>query len=150
MRKDSCIGVDVIVGFPGESDDDFNETIDFIQELDISYLHVFTYSERANTGAPKLGTAVPMEIRRARSKQLHLISDRKKRNFYTENLNTERTVLFENDEEEGLMYGFTENYIKVKFPFDAKLTNTFQRILLTVIDRDGIMKCELITELVNL
>ena len=150
LRKDSCIGVDVIVGFPGESDEDFNETIDFIQELDISYLHVFTYSERANTGAPKLGTAVPMEIRRTRSKQLHLISDRKKRNFYTENLNTERTVLFENDEEEGLMYGFTENYIKVKFPFDAKLTNTFQRILLTEIDRDGIMKCELITELVNL
>ena len=146
LRKDSCIGVDVIVGFPGESDEDFNETIEFIKDLDVSYLHVFTYSERANTGAPKLGTAVPMEVRRTRSKQLHLISDRKKRNFYTENLNTERTVLFEHEEDEGYMFGFTENYIKVKFPFDAKLTNTFQRIRLTEIDRDGIMKCSLSTE----
>jgi threonylcarbamoyladenosine tRNA methylthiotransferase MtaB len=146
LRKDSCIGVDVIVGFPGESDDDFNETIEFIKDLDVSYLHVFTYSERANTGAPKLGAAVPMEVRRTRSKQLHLISDRKKRNFYTENLNTERIVLFEYEEDEGYMFGFTENYIKVKFPFDAKLTNTFQRIRLTEIDRDGIMKCSLSTE----
>ena len=146
LRKDSCIGVDVIVGFPGESDEDFNETIEFIKDLDVSYLHVFTYSERANTGAPKLGAAVPMEVRRTRSKQLHLISDRKKRNFYTENLNTERIVLFEHEEDEGYMFGFTENYIKVKFPFDAKLTNTFQRIRLTEIDRDGIMKCSLSTE----
>ena len=146
LRKDSCIGVDVIVGFPGESDEDFNETIEFIKDLDVSYLHVFTYSERANTGAPKLGAAVPMEVRRTRSKKLHLISDRKKRNFYTENLNTERIVLFEYEEDEGYMFGFTENYIKVKFPFDAKLTNTFQRIRLTEIDRDGIMKCSLSTE----
>ena len=86
-----------------------------------------------------------MEIRRARSKQLHLISDRKKSNFYSENLNTERTVLFEHEEDEGYMFWFTENYIKVKFPFDAKLTNTFQRIRLTEIDRDGIMKCSLST-----
>lgn len=146
LRKDSCIGVDVIVGFPGESDEDFNETVEFLKDLDVSYLHIFTYSERANTGAPKLGKAVPMEVRRARSKQLHLISNRKKRNFYTENLNTERTVLFEYEEDESFMFGFTENYIKVKYPYDAKLTNTFQRIQLTEIDRDGVMKCELLNE----
>ena len=150
LRKDCCIGVDVIVGFPGESDADFNETVEFLKDLDVSYLHVFTYSERANTGAPKLGTAVPMDIRRMRSNQLHLISDRKKRNFYSENLNTERTVLFEYEEDEGSMFGFTENYIKVKYPFDSKLTNTFQRIRLTEIDRDGIMKCALSTEYENL
>lgn len=150
LRKDCCIGVDVIVGFPGESDEDFNETVEFLRDLDVSYLHVFTYSERANTGAPKLGTAVPMDIRRIRSNQLHLISDRKKRNFYSENLNTERTVLFEYEEDEGNMFGFTENYIKVKYPFDAKLTNTFQRIRLTEIDRDGIMKCALSTKFENL
>ena len=150
LRKDCCIGVDVIVGFPGESDADFNETVEFLKDLDVSYLHVFTYSERANTGAPKLGTAVPMDIRRMRSNQLHLISDRKKRNFYSENLNTERTVLFEYEEDEGSMFGFTENYIKVKYPFDSKLTNTFQRIRLTEIDRDGIMKCALSTKFENL
>jgi threonylcarbamoyladenosine tRNA methylthiotransferase MtaB len=144
IRPDACIGVDVIVGFPGETNEDFMETVDFLKELDISYLHVFTYSERANTGAPKLGEKVPMEVRRERSKQLHLLSDRKKRQFYLENHGTERQVLFEQEEEEGTMFGFTENYVKVKFPFDSKLTNTFQSIRLLETDRDGIMKVELI------
>lgn len=146
IRPDACIGVDVIVGFPGETDEDFMETINFLKDLDISYLHVFTYSERANTGAPKLGEKVPMEVRRERSKQLHLLSNRKKRQFYTENLNSNRTVLFEQEEDEGVMYGFTENYVKIKYPFDSKMTNTFQSVRLTEIDRDGIMKCELIKE----
>ncbi len=146
IRPDACIGVDVIVGFPGETDEDFFETINFLKDLDISYLHVFTYSERANTGAPKLGEKVPMEVRRERSKQLHLLSDRKKRQFYTENLNSNRTVLFEQEEDEGVMFGFTENYVKVKYPYNSTLTNTFQKIRLTEIDRDGIMKCELIKE----
>jgi threonylcarbamoyladenosine tRNA methylthiotransferase MtaB len=144
IRPDACIGVDVIVGFPGETDEDFMETVNFLKDLDISYLHVFTYSERANTGAPKLGEKVPMEIRRERSKQLHLLSDRKKRQFYTENIGTKRNVLFEQEEEEGTMFGFTENYLKVKFPFDSNLTNTFQSVRLLEIDRDGIMKVELI------
>ncbi len=146
IRPDACVGVDVIVGFPGETDEDFLETIHFLKDLDISYLHVFTYSERANTGAPKLGEKVPMEVRRERSKQLHLLSDRKKRQFYTENLNSNRTVLFEQEEDEGIMYGFTENYVKIKYPFDSKMTNTFQSVRLTEIDRDGIMKCELIKD----
>jgi threonylcarbamoyladenosine tRNA methylthiotransferase MtaB len=142
--------VDVIVGFPGETDEDFMDSVNFLKDLEISYLHVFTYSERANTGAPKLGEKVPMEVRRERSKQLHLLSDRKKRQFYTENIETERTVLFEHEEDEGMMYGFTENYVKVKFPYQQELTNTFQKIRLTEIDRDGIMKCELIENLVTI
>lgn len=150
IRPDTCIGVDVIVGFPGETDEDFMDSVNFLKDLDISYLHVFTYSERANTGAPKLGEKVPMEVRRERSKQLHLLSDRKKRQFYTENIGTERTVLFEHEEDEGMMYGFTENYVKVKFPYQQELTNTFQKIRLTEIDRDGIMKCEIIENLVTI
>ncbi|MDP4638088.1 MAG: tRNA (N(6)-L-threonylcarbamoyladenosine(37)-C(2))-methylthiotransferase MtaB [Crocinitomicaceae bacterium] len=145
LRADACIGVDVIVGFPGETDEDFMETIDFLKDLDISYLHVFTYSERANTGAPKLGEAVPMDVRRQRSKQLHLLSDRKKRQFYSENIGTERSVLFEQEEDNGIMYGFTENYVKVKHPYDEALVNTFQTIKLIELDRDGIMKCELLS-----
>lgn len=145
LRPDCCIGVDVIVGFPGETDEDFMETINFLKDIDISYLHVFTYSERANTTAVKLGDPVPMNIRRERSQQLHILSDKKKRHFYETNLGSERTVLFEHEEDEGMMYGFTENYVKVKFPFDATMTNTFQQIRLTEIDRDGIMKCEVLS-----
>ena len=145
LRDDACIGVDVIVGFPGETDDDFMETIEFLKDLNISYLHVFTYSERANTGAPKLGEAVPMEVRRERSKQLHLLSDRKKRQFYLENIGSQRTVLFEQEEDEGVMYGFTENYVKVKHAYREDLVNTFQSIKLVDLDRDGIMKCELLS-----
>lgn len=144
LRKDTCIGVDVIVGFPGETDAEFMETMDFLKDLDISYLHVFTYSERANTTAVKLGEPVPMSIRRERSKQLHILSDKKKRAFYEQNIGTYRTVLFEHEEDNGIMYGFTENYVKVKTPFDAQMVNTFQRIELTEIDRDGIMKCALV------
>jgi threonylcarbamoyladenosine tRNA methylthiotransferase MtaB len=135
----------VIIGFPGETDEDFMETIEFLKDLDISYLHVFTYSERANTGAPKLGEAVPMDVRRERSKQLHLLSDRKKRQFYTENIGSVRTVLFEQEEDEGIMYGFTENYVKVKYTYQPDLVNTFQPIKLLELHRDGIMKCELVS-----
>ncbi|MEN9304490.1 MAG: hypothetical protein RL264_2919 [Bacteroidota bacterium] len=144
IRPDACIGVDVIVGFPGETDEDFQDTMTFLSNLDVSYLHVFTYSERANTGAPKLGEKVPMEVRRERSKQLHLLSDRLKRRFYTENEGTERTVLFEQEEDEGWMYGFTENYIKVKTPFDARLVNAFTKVRLEKLGRDEIMEISII------
>lgn len=144
LNKDACIGVDVIVGFPGETEEDFMETVDFIKDLDVSYLHVFTYSERANTTAVKLGDTVPMEVRKDRSKRLHILSDKKKRHFYEENVGSERTALFEQEEDGGMMFGFTENYVKVKFPYDETKINTFQRVRLTEIDRDGIMKCELI------
>ncbi|MFM7644169.1 MAG: tRNA (N(6)-L-threonylcarbamoyladenosine(37)-C(2))-methylthiotransferase MtaB [Sphingomonadales bacterium] len=145
INSDTCIGVDVIVGFPGETDADFLATVNFLKELDISYLHVFTYSERANTGAPKLGTKVPMEVRRERSKILHLLSDRKKQAFYQTQLGKEKTVLFEQEENEGWLYGFTENYVKVKTPYDAKIINQMCTIKLTEIDRDGLMKCNILT-----
>ena len=144
LRADACIGVDVIVGFPGETDEEFMDTIDFLKDLDISYLHVFTYSERANTTAIKLGDPVPMAVRRERSKMLHILSDKKKRGFYEQNIGTERTVLFEHEEDEGVMYGFTENYVKVKYPYDPDMANSFHKVKLTEIDRDGIMKCTLL------
>jgi len=144
LRPDCCIGVDVIVGFPGETDEEFMDSLNFIKDLDISYLHVFTYSERANTGAPKLGEFVPMEKRKERSKMLHILSDKKKRAFYEQNLGSERTVLFESEEENGVMHGFTENYVKVKIPFNENLINQFRTVRLTEIDRDGIVKVELI------
>lgn len=142
LRPDCCIGVDVIVGFPGETDEEFMETIDFLKDLDISYLHVFTYSERANTSAMKLGEAVPMSIRRERSQMLHILSDKKKRVFYETQVGTKRTVLFEADEENGMMFGFTENYIKVKMPFNEAWVNSFQIVELTEIDRDQVMKAQ--------
>jgi threonylcarbamoyladenosine tRNA methylthiotransferase MtaB len=144
LRPDCCIGVDVIVGFPGETDEEFLDSYTFIQELDISYLHVFTYSERANTSAPKLGEPVSMEKRKERSKMLHILSDKKKRKFYEENLGSIRTVLFEAEEDFGMMYGFTENYIKVKTPFNPAFVNTFQQVRLNEIDRDGIVKVDIV------
>ncbi len=145
LRPDCCIGVDVIVGFPGETDEEFMETIDFLKDLDISYLHVFTYSERANTSAMKLGEAVPMQVRRERSKMLHILSEKKKRAFYESQVGTERTVLIEADEENGMMFGFTENYVKVKLPFDENLANTLQTITLLEIDRDQVMKARILS-----
>lgn len=139
LREDCCIGVDVIVGFPGETDEQFLETMNFLKDLDISYLHVFTYSERANTTAIKLGDPVPQEKRKERSKQLHILSDKKKRAFYESQLGTQRNVLWESEEDNGMMYGFTENYIKVKTPFNSALVNQFQNVILDNIDRDGIV-----------
>ena len=145
INPDTCIGVDVIVGFPGETDEDFLATVHFLKDLDISHLHVFTYSERANTGAPKLGIKVPMDTRRERSKILHLLSDRKKQAFYQTQVSKHKTVLFEQEENEGLLYGFTENYVKVKTPYDARLINQIVAVQLTEIDRDGLMKCDILT-----
>ena len=142
ITPDCCIGVDVIVGFPGETDEEFMETMDFLKEIDISYLHVFTYSERANTTAVKLGESIPMNTRRERSKMLHILSDKKKRAFYEQNIGNTKTVLFEHEEDNGMMFGFTENYVKVKTTFDASLSNTFKKVKLTEIDRDGLMKIE--------
>ena len=142
----TCIGVDVIVGFPGETDNDFLDTVNFIKDLDVSYLHVFTYSERANTTAIKLGDPVPMNVRKERSKQLHILSAKKKRAFYESNLGNTAIVLFENEENNGVMHGFTQNYIKVKTPYNPDLANTFCKIKMEEIDRDGVMKCSLITE----
>jgi threonylcarbamoyladenosine tRNA methylthiotransferase MtaB len=140
LRPDACIGVDVIVGFPGETTDLFNETVNFLKDLDISYLHVFTYSERANTTAKKMADAVPVHERKERSKILHLLSERKKRNFYEKNKGSVRKVLFEDENHDGYIHGFTENYIKIKTPYQKDLSNSFHNVELKHLDRDGIYK----------
>jgi threonylcarbamoyladenosine tRNA methylthiotransferase MtaB len=140
LRPDACIGVDVIVGFPGETAARFKETVDFLKNLDVSYLHVFTYSERANTTAKKMSDAVPMSERKERSKILHLLSDRKKRHFYEKNKGSQRKVLFEDENHNGYIHGFTENYIKIKTPYQKALSNSFCDVQLEHLDRDGIYK----------
>lgn len=127
LMPHACIGVDVIVGFPGETEEEFNKTIDYIKSLPVSYLHVFTYSERANTNAPKMNEIVPMEIRRKRSKQLRILSLKLKLQFYNENIGYMGKVLFES-KEDNFLIGFTENYLKVKIPFKPKMINTIQEV----------------------
>jgi len=138
----ACIGVDVIVGFPGETQEDFLETYQFLNELNISYLHVFTYSERENTAAASMPDPVPGSARADRSKMLHILSDKKRRKFYEENLTREFTVLFENDIEEGHMHGFTENYIRVTAKYDPVLINELKKVRLNSINAKGLVDVE--------
>ncbi|WP_019387110.1 tRNA (N(6)-L-threonylcarbamoyladenosine(37)-C(2))-methylthiotransferase MtaB [Algibacter luteus] len=138
----ACIGVDVIVGFPGETDEEFLETYNFLTELDISYLHVFTYSERDNTEAATMEGGVPNNVRSKRSKMLRGLSVKKRRAFYESQLKTKRTVLFESENKEGFIHGFTENYIKVKTPWNPELINTLHQVELTEIDADGLVRFE--------
>ena len=133
----ACIGVDVIVGFPGENEEFFLETYNFLNELDISYLHVFTYSERDNTEAALMNNVVPANIRAKRSKMLRGLSVKKRRAFYESQIGTNRTVLFESENKEGYIYGFTENYVRVKTPWNPELVNTLHEISLSKIDDDG-------------
>jgi len=137
LMPDACIGVDVIIGFPGETDQEFQTTYDFLIELDVSYLHVFTYSERDNTTAVRLDDVVPMETRNKRSKMLRILSAKKKRKFYESQIGTEHTVLWEATNEEGFMTGFTENYVKVQTPFDAAKVNKTEKVFLDKIDGNG-------------
>lgn len=141
-----CIGVDVIVGFPGETREDFLETYEFLNQLDISYLHVFTYSERENTLAATLDGSVPGSQRSDRSKMLHSLSDKKRRKFYEDNLNTEVVVLFENDVEGGMMHGFTQNYIRVTAKYDPVLINELKSVKLVSINEKGLVEAEDINE----
>ncbi|MEO4004604.1 MULTISPECIES: tRNA (N(6)-L-threonylcarbamoyladenosine(37)-C(2))-methylthiotransferase MtaB [unclassified Flavobacterium] len=140
----ACIGVDVIVGFPGETDELFLETYNFLNELDISYLHVFTYSERDNTEAAEMEGVVPMNVRSKRSKMLRGLSVKKRRAFYESQLGTHRTVLFEGENKEGYIHGFTENYVKVKTPWNPELVNTLHDIQLTKIDEDGTVRMDFV------
>jgi len=137
-----CIGVDVIVGFPGETHEDFLETYRFLNGLDISYLHVFTYSERDNTHAVTLEGVVPPQQRHERSKMLHILSDKKRRAFYHAHIGDETTVLFENDVEDGMMQGFTGNYIRVTAKYDPLLVNTTKKVRLTAVNEKGLMEVE--------
>ncbi|MCA0132219.1 tRNA (N(6)-L-threonylcarbamoyladenosine(37)-C(2))-methylthiotransferase MtaB [Winogradskyella alexanderae] len=145
----ACIGVDVIVGFPGETDEIFLETYNFLNELDISYLHVFTYSERDNTEASYMEGVVSKNIRAKRSKMLRGLSVKKRRAFYEKQLNTERVVLFEGENKEGYIHGFTENYVKVKAPWNPELVNTLHRVELSEIDDDGLVRFNFTQALVH-
>ncbi|MEM6865306.1 MAG: MiaB/RimO family radical SAM methylthiotransferase, partial [Bacteroidota bacterium] len=142
----ACIGVDVIVGFPGETDAHFLETYNFLNELDISYLHVFTYSERDNTKAVTMDGVVPKNVRAKRSKMLRGLSAKKRRAFYESQLGTHRTVLFEGENKSGYIHGFTENYVKVKAPWNPDLVNTLEPVELTRIDEDGLVRFEFVAE----
>lgn len=146
VMPDACIGVDVIVGFPGETDEHFLETYNFLNTLDISYLHVFTYSERDNTEAVLMEDVVPMNVRNKRSKMLRGLSVKKRRAFYQSQLRSKRTVLFESENKEGYIQGFTENYIKVKTPWNPDLVNTLHQVELTKIDDDGLVRIEFVNE----
>jgi threonylcarbamoyladenosine tRNA methylthiotransferase MtaB len=145
----ACIGVDVIVGFPGETDDLFLETYEFLNALDISYLHVFSYSERPNTVAATMEGKVPKSVRSKRSKMLRGLSAKKRRAFYESQLGTVQSVLFEGENKEGYIHGFTRNYVKVKSPWNPALVNTIQEVNLKEIDQDGLVRFEFISEVVE-
>jgi|TARA_B110000971_G_scaffold41350_1_gene40574 threonylcarbamoyladenosine tRNA methylthiotransferase MtaB len=142
VLPDACIGVDVIVGFPGETDEIFLETYNFLNDLDISYLHVFSYSERPNTHAATLSNEVPKSVRSKRSKMLRGLSAKKRRAFYESQITTEHTVLFEGENKQGYIHGFTENYVKVKSPWNPSLVNTLHKVSLKEIDSDGVVRVE--------
>lgn len=144
-----CIGVDVIVGFPGETEEDFLDTYNFLNELDISYLHVFTYSERANTHALDIKPVVPKAERAKRSKMLHILSDKKRRYFYEQQLGKEFTVLFEKDIEDGQMEGFTENYVRVTAKYDPLLINELKKVRLSKINEKMLAEVEDVVEYVT-
>lgn len=146
----ACIGVDVIVGYPGETDEHFLETYHFLNGLNISYLHVFTYSERENTVAAEMVEGVvPKNVRNKRSKMLRGLSVKKRRAFYESQLGTTRTVLFEGENKEGYIHGFTENYVKVKTAWNPELVNTLHVVELTEIDEDGMVRFNFVTEKVE-
>jgi len=142
LIPDCCIGVDVIVGFPGETDEDFLETYNFLNELNVSYLHVFTYSERGNTAAPEMDGTVPLKERQRRSKMLRILSEKKKRHFYQTQIGTTRKVLFEDDVQDGMMHGFTENYVRVAAKYDPLLINEVKKVQLVGINENGTVQVE--------
>lgn len=142
IMPDCCIGVDVIVGHPGETDDLFLETYHFLNELDISYLHVFTYSERPNTDALAINPIVPHNKRAERSKMLHILSDKKKRFFYDSQLQSEQEVLFEDDADNGFLFGWTKNYVRIGVKYDPLLINDTLKVKLIEQNSKGFVEVE--------
>jgi threonylcarbamoyladenosine tRNA methylthiotransferase MtaB len=140
LMPQACIGVDVIVGHPGETENCFRETYEFLNELPVSYLHVFTYSERENTHALSIRPVVPGSVRAERSKMLHILSDKKRRAFYESQLGRPATVLFEEDIENGQMQGFTENYVRVTARYDPLLINELKPVVLTTLNPQGLVE----------
>ncbi len=143
LLPDCCIGVDVIVGFPGETQELFLETYRYLNQLPVSYLHVFTYSERENTTAVKMPGRVKLNTRAERSKMLHILSDKKRKFFYESHLGKIFPVLWEADNEEDTLYGFTSNYIKVKTSYDPALVNEIVQVKLIDIDKDMLVKTQI-------
>lgn len=139
LMPDCGIGVDVITGFPGETDEKFEETYRFLTELDVSYLHVFTYSERPNTPALDLGEKIPYHVRQQRSQMLRNLSEKKKRFFYENQLGSTHEVLYEHNVDDGKISGYTENYIRVSAPYAPELSNTRQQVKLSAINDKGIV-----------
>ena len=150
LMPDCCIGVDVIVGFPGESEAHFLETYQFLNDLPISYLHVFTYSERENTIAAQMEGAVPGAQRNERSKQLHILSDKKRRAFYTTQVGKSAYALMEGDIKEGFMHGFSPNYVKVRMPYDPLLVNELVPVRFEQVSDQGDMDVIALTESLGL
>jgi len=146
LMPNACIGVDVICGYPSETDALFEETYTFLENSDASYLHVFTYSERANTPAAKRSNQIPKNVRRLRSKRLQELSEIKKRKFYDSQLNNELTVLFEASEQNGFMHGYTENYIKVKSIYNPDWVNQLKRVVPLSVNADGTVFAEVLVE----
>jgi len=142
-----CIGVDVIVGFPGETHEDFLATYNFLNSLDISYLHVFTYSERDNTAAIELPDTIPIQERKKRNQVLRILSEKKLRHFYDQQIGKEYNVLFESENKNGIMHGFTENYIKVRTQFDPSRINQIIPVKISGIDNDCFATIEMINEM---
>ncbi|MGQ3013637.1 MAG: tRNA (N(6)-L-threonylcarbamoyladenosine(37)-C(2))-methylthiotransferase MtaB [Flavobacteriales bacterium] len=143
LMPDACIGVDVITGFPSEGEEEFLDTYRFINELDVSYLHVFTYSERSNTGALKMKGKVPVSVRKDRTNMLRILSEKKRRAFYDSQLGKTWKVLFEAENDGEWMHGFTENYLKVKMPYDPLYINEIREARMLEQDSEGVMTVRL-------
>tara|TARA_B100000768_G_scaffold24706_1_gene22485 strand:- start:555 stop:1889 length:1335 start_codon:yes stop_codon:yes gene_type:complete len=150
LMPNACIGADVIVGFPGESDELFLETYKFIQSLDLSYLHVFSYSERDNTKAVDLMNIVPKQIRSKRSKMLRTLSVKIRRDFYSRQLGTKKNILFESENKKGFIHGFSENYVRVKTPWRKNLVDSIVSYDLKEISDDGFVVAENLKKLVTI
>ena len=146
VMPDSCIGVDVIVGFPGETEEKFMETYQFLNELPISYLHVFTYSERENTEAAVMTGLVPIPERKRRNKMLRILSEKKKMAFYQTQIGKTLPVLWEHENKNGMMFGFTENYVRVQKPFDINAVNKIELLKLQRLEEDGTVSVSLVFE----
>lgn len=146
LMPHACIGVDVIVGHPGETEEMFLDTYHFLNDLDISYLHVFTYSERANTYAVDIQPKIDAKVKAERSKMLHILSDKKRRAFYETQLGRKGKVLFEEASSDGFMEGFSENYVRVRVPYDPLLINTIQPVRYKSLDEEGLMRADILLE----
>jgi threonylcarbamoyladenosine tRNA methylthiotransferase MtaB len=134
---DACIGVDVIVGFPGETEEKFMETYRFLNSLPLSYLHVFTYSEREHTEAAAMDGIVPIPERKRRNKMLRILSEKKKMAFYQTQIGKTLPILWEHENKNGLMFGFTENYVRVQKPYDENSVNEIELLKLHQLEEGG-------------